>query len=125
MAIRSRAGYNAPAMSAKPATPLTHTERAEQFLIDLNELFAEASKTGSSPELLQRVLTAGVAAVAGSRGFLALVNRESGELRIVATYGPGWTEEGRALRLNLAHEKSRGISGHVAVTGQPYITSDV
>lgn len=110
--------------SAHCATP-NHASRVDRFLQDLNELSAEAAVAGRDPAFLHQALDAGVRAVGGIRGFMALVNRESGELKIVATCGPDWVDEGRKLRLNLGHEESRGISGHVAVTGKPYITGDV
>jgi GAF domain-containing protein len=99
--------------------------RAEQFLRDLNALFVEAIRDGGDPAFLQRVLDAGLRAVGGRRGFLALVHFETGELHVACTSGKGWTKRGRDMRLHLAQEGNRGITGHVALTKQPYMTGDV
>ncbi len=102
-----------------------HGLRAEQFLRDLNSLFAEAVRTGGDQAFLQRTLDACVRAVRGRRGFLALVHYESGEVEVCNTSGEGWSDLGRKMRLHLAQETSRGITGHVALTTQPYVTGDV
>jgi signal transduction histidine kinase len=99
--------------------------RAELFLRDLNELFAEATHVTDDQAFLQRILDAGVRAVGGKRGFLALVGHETGELNVTNIGGVGWTEHGRRMRLHLANETTRGITGHVALTKQPYITGNV
>ncbi len=64
------------------------------------------------------------------RAFLALVNEDSGELRIHAVAGEGWSEELRAQRLKIASGqdssgKGRGITGYAAATGKTYITGNV
>jgi signal transduction histidine kinase len=99
--------------------------RAELFLRDLNALFAEATRLTDEAAFLQRILDAGVRAVGGKRGFLALVSHDTGELTVSNISGEGWTERGRRMRLHLANETTRGITGHVALTTQPYITGNV
>jgi signal transduction histidine kinase len=64
------------------------------------------------------------------RAFLALVNEDSGELRIHAVAGEGWSDELRAQRLKIAsgqdsNGKGRGITGYAAATGKTYITGNV
>src|SRR5437879_6522968 len=110
--------------AARNATP-SHSDRADQFLRDLNSLFVEASSHGGDIAFLQRILDASVRAVAGRRGFLALVHYETGELEVCATAGEGWTQPFTDVRLHLAQEATRGITGHVALTAQPYMTGDV
>jgi len=64
------------------------------------------------------------------RAFLALVNEDSGELRIHAVAGEGWSDELRAQRLKIASGQDssgqgRGITGYAAATGKTYITGNV
>lgn len=117
---------------APTTAPRPHNRRAEQFLCDLNGLFADAigasgasGPGGDTEAFLQRVLDASVRAVDGHRGFLALVHHETGEMEVCCTSGSGWTAPSREMRLHLAEETSRGITGHVALTRQPYVTGDV
>jgi signal transduction histidine kinase len=113
-----------PASPQKTSLP-AEREREEQFLANLNSLFEASVRLGTEPEFLQKLLDASLPAVAGHRGFLALMQYETGELKVVATVGEGWTDQSRAMRLHLAHETSRGISGHVVLKAEPYITGDV
>jgi signal transduction histidine kinase len=112
-------------MSAANSDRSDRAGRAEGFLQDLNALLADAVRSAGDPAFLQRVLDAGMRAVGGRRGFLALVQRETGLLTIACASGEGWTEETRQMRLHLGQETRRGITGHVALTGRPYITGDV
>src|SRR3979409_2494990 len=101
-------------MPGKRGHKQTHQERAEEFLLSLNSLFAEAIRSsGPGADILQRTLEAGGRAVGGRRGFLALVNHETGELQVTCVAGEGWTDENRRMRLHLAQETRRGITGHV------------
>src|SRR5579871_4295211 len=113
-----------PATKPQKSRPSDRDQRAERFLCDLSTLFAE-SRDGADTRFLQRVLDAAVRAVGGRRGFLALVHHETGELEVCATSGKGWTDRFRPTHLSLATETSRGITGHVALTRQPYMTGDV
>ncbi len=107
--------------TAQPASPDSNA-----LLNSVNALLGEAIRSSSAVEsVLQATLEAGVRLVGGNRGFLALVNHESGELQIRCTAGEGWSDETRRMRLHLAHETHRGITGHVALTGEPYVTGDV
>jgi signal transduction histidine kinase len=103
-----------------------HEARAEEFLTQLDSLFAAALRSSSGRKsMLQATLDAGMKAVGGRRGFLALVNHETGVLDIACTAGKGWTPERRKMRLHLAQETNRGITGHVALSAKPYVTGDV
>src|SRR5215210_1477980 len=96
------------------------------FLDSINALLIRViGAAGAPPDILQQTLDAGMAAVGGHRGFLAIVNHETGELQITCTSGEGWTDETRRMRLQLSRETHRGITGHVALTCQPYITGNV
>ncbi|MCC6729362.1 MAG: GAF domain-containing protein [Chthonomonadales bacterium] len=108
--------------SSVPPDPGT---RAERFQRDLNAIFAAAVRVEAEPDILQRTLDAAMRAVAGTRGFLALVDHQTGELAVVCTSGEGWTDDNRRLRLHLAQETDRGITGHVALKAEPYVTGDV
>jgi signal transduction histidine kinase len=99
--------------------------RAEIFLRDLNTLFADATRHGGDQDILQKTMDAGMRVVGGSRGFLAMVHHETGEMVVACTAGEGWTDDAKRLRVHLAQEDTRGITGHVAVTGQAYYTGDV
>jgi len=98
--------------------------RCSGFVETLHELFADAVRCGATPDVLQRVLDAAMRSVNGTRAFLALVHRETAEMSVAYTAGEGWTEERRRLRLHLAQETNRGITGHVALTSKPYMTGD-
>lgn len=99
--------------------------RDDQFLEDLTALWGAVSGNGNLEAILQQTLDAGMRAVGGRRGFLAVVHLETGELTVACVAGEGWTDEKRRLRLHLSQERRRGITGHVALTGRPYITGDV
>lgn len=97
----------------------------EVFLRELNRLFTDALHPGEDLAFLQRLLDFAMEAVGGDRAFLALVEERTGELVVVCTAGLGWTPETARLRLSLAQESARGITGHVALTATPYRTGDV
>ena len=113
-------------MNAVQCAPATLDPAVKALLSSINDLLGAAIRSSSDFEsVLQATLEAGVRLVGGNRGFLALVNHETGELQVTATTGEGWTEETRRMRLHLGHETHRGITGHVALTGMPYITGCV
>jgi signal transduction histidine kinase len=120
--VAAQVGYN-PAMSAPSihATP----NLTCQFVQDLGSLVALVFRSGDENAILQRILDIGVTAMGGQRGFLALVQHMSGELVMVATFGDDWNDVNRKHRLQLSNEQGRGITGHVALTGDPYITGNV
>ncbi len=98
----------------------------EPFLQTLNTLLEHAIRgPRRRKQALQEALDASLQAVCGRRGFLAVVSHETGELEVAYTAGEGWSEENRRLRLLLSNETQHGITGHVAVTGKPYISPDV
>jgi len=100
--------------------------RAEDFLRILDVLFMQAlSGAGDSRDMLQAALDAGMRIVDGHRGFVAMVNYQTGELRVACISGEGWDERCRPLRLHLGQETDRGITGHVALEGRPYVCGDV
>src|SRR5438270_215413 len=107
--------------------PHDHSEdRAEEFVRSLDTLFAQAIRSAfDEKQMLQDTLDAGLRAVRGARGFLALVNHETGELRVRCVAGKGWDNEYKQMRLHLGDEAPRGITGHVAPTGRPCCTPQV
>ncbi len=113
-------------MPARHSESDTHHAREERFLECLNTLFAQAiGGPGRETAVLQATLDASVETVRAKRGFLALVNHETGGLEVSCTAGPGWTDENRRMRLHLSNETERGITGHVALSGKPYISGNV
>lgn len=94
------------------------------FLTELNALFSDAVRTGDEEAFLQRALELAMRAVGGDRAFLALVEQSTGHLVVVNTTGFGWTPETARLRLSLAHESARGITGHAVLTARPYRTGN-
>lgn len=97
----------------------------DEFLRQLNSLLTESIQSTDEEAFFQRLLNLAMDAVGGDRAFLALVEQHTGELVVVATAGLGWTPETARLRLSLAQETNRGITGHVALTATPYRTGNV
>ena len=95
----------------------------ELSLID--EVTALATSTADLSNLLQALLERGVRAVDGNRGFIALVDFDSGQLLIQCADGEGWDEEIKRRRLELHTGEGKGITTYVAATGKPYRTGDV
>ena len=60
----------------------------------------------------------------GTRGFVGLVDRSSGELELRITAGHGWEGE-RRRRIRITDEPGSGITIRVVCTGVPYVTGDV
>lgn len=93
---------------------LESLQRAARFLCSISNL----------EELLQGLLAEALDAVRGTRGFIGMVNRASGELEIRITAGQGWeTQQARAIPITGA--PGGGITSLVAATGQPYLTGNV
>jgi signal transduction histidine kinase len=110
-------------MAATKRCNRTH-ESELHFLEDLRKVLGRAVRVGSRSSALRRVLDMAMRSVGGTRGFLALVNRDTAELRVEYIAGNGWSARNKRLRLHLAQETNRGITGHVALTGKPYVTGD-
>jgi signal transduction histidine kinase/putative methionine-R-sulfoxide reductase with GAF domain len=89
------------------------------------EAMALATSTADLSELLQDLLEQGVRAVNGNRGFVALVDFDSGQLVIQCVAGEGWNDEIKLRRLELHTGEGTGITTYVAATGKPYRTGDV
>lgn len=89
------------------------------------EITALAASTTDLAELLQAVLERGLPAVGGNRGFIALVDFDSGQLVIRHTAGEGWDEDKGQHRLHLHTGDGKGITTYVGATGKPYRTGDV
>lgn len=108
-------------------TQATIAERAGVEGLDL-ESFDRASRFLRSilnlDELLRAILEEGLAAVGGTRGFVGLINRRTGELEIRFTAGQGWDEQ-PVRKFRLTNEPGNGITVRVAVTGAPYVSNDV
>lgn len=81
--------------------------------------------SASIREVLQTILEESVHACGAIRGFLAIVDHDRGELDVRHTAGEDWSEEKRLGRLRVSEETGRGITSHVAATGEPYNCSNV
>ena len=79
----------------------------------------------SLSEVLQSILEETVRACDATRGFLAIVDHDRGELDVRYTAGSGWSEEKRLGRLKVSEETGRGITSHVAATATAYCSPDV
>lgn len=92
------------------------------------ESFYRASRFLSSildiDELLHAILEEGLDAVKGTRGFVGLINRSTGELELRITAGQGW-DETPTRSIGITDEPGHGITVRVAATGIPYVTGDV
>lgn len=92
-------------------------------------LVAEISRlivtSDSTSKVLATILEESLRVCAATRGFLAIVDHDRGELDVRFTVGEGWSEEKRMGRLKVSEETGRGITSHVAATGVPYISPDV
>jgi len=91
----------------------------------INEVTALATSTADLSELLQALVERGIRAVNGNRGFIALVDFDSGRLVIQCAAGEGWNDEKKLRRLDLHTGEGKGITTYVAATGKPYRTGDV
>src|SRR6185503_6039304 len=60
-------------------------------------------------QLLKAILEEGLDAVRGTRGFVGLVNRSTGELELRITAGQGW-ENAPSLRIPITDEPGTGIT---------------
>ncbi|MGQ9523238.1 MAG: GAF domain-containing protein [Armatimonadota bacterium] len=76
-------------------------------------------------QVLASLLRHATRSLGATRGFLALVDQETGELVIEFTEGEGWTEENRRRRLRIGQQEGRGITAFVAASGRPYRTGNV
>ncbi len=96
----------------------------------IRHLSRRAIEVDEAPALFDEMNRAAMDAVGADRAFFALAHDGTGDLVLVATAGVGWTDEFRALRLQIDEDgadgkRRSGITSHVAATGQPYITGDV
>jgi signal transduction histidine kinase len=91
----------------------------------IQEITALAASTSDQSELLQAILERGLRAVNGNRGFIAVVDFDSGRLVIRHTAGEGWDQEKIQTRLHLHTGDGTGITTYVGATGKPYRTGDV
>ncbi len=116
------------------------TEGASTELMKLvHDVAGSAVQIADWRDFLTILTTTTTAGIEADRGFLALVNADSGELYIHAVAGQGWTEERRKQRLQIASkgsvgwkraasppvERRIGITFHAATTGETYVTADV
>ncbi len=111
-------GYNSP--MNPPLDPVTLVRRLSRRAIEVDE----------AQTLFDEMNAAAMEAVGADRAFIALAHDGTGELALVSTAGVGWTDQFRALRLQIdddpgGGEKRSGITSHVAATGQPYLTGNV
>lgn len=97
----------------------------DDFQATANRLLTLALTQHSPQPVLRETLEACLQATSGLRAFLARIEPETGELVVIETAGADWTEEAKRIRLQLHNATQRGITGYVAMTGEPYITGDV
>jgi signal transduction histidine kinase len=111
------------------------------LLHDLHNLSRFAVNIADWREFLTTLTEETTRRLKADRGFLALVNADSGELTIHAVAGHGWTEERRKQRLQIASPGSSGVSWkmaanppverrigitfHAATAGETYSTGNV
>ncbi len=98
---------------------------SQDFLNVANRLLSLSLTQHASHDFLHETLVEAVRLTGGHHAFLARVVQETGELAVVETAGEGWTEEVKRIRLQPHNETHRGITGYVAITGEPYLCSDV
>jgi len=101
------------------------TETSAGFQTLSNRLLTLALTQHSTHDFLRETLSEALRISRGRRAFLARIEQESGELVVVETAGEGWTRRNRKLRLEPHNETQRGITGYVAITGEPYCSPDV
>ncbi len=95
------------------------------FIETANRLLTLALTQRHSSNFLQEALKEALKATNGRRAFLARIEQETGELVVGETAGGDWTDENRTLRLKPHNRTERGITGYVAITGEPYLCADV
>ncbi len=95
------------------------------FLIVANRLLSLSLTQHASRDFMHETLREAMRLTGGKRAFLARVVQETGELAVVETAGEGWTPEIERIRLQPHNETQRGITGYVAITGEPYLCRDV
>ncbi len=100
-------------------------EPVAEFLETANRLLTLALTQRHSPNFIQEALQEALRATRGKRAFLARIEQETGELVVGETAGEDWTDEERKLRLRPHNQTERGITGYVAITGEPYLCADV
>lgn len=105
--------------------PTPSIQPASDFLETANRLLTLALTQRHSPNFVQEALQEALRATRGKRAFLARIEQETGELVVGETAGDDWTDEERKLRLRPHNRTERGITGYVAITGEPYICPDV
>ncbi len=91
----------------------------------LTRLSALITAGDSVDAVLQEVLNEAIRVTGATRGFLAIVDRDRGDLDPRYVAGEGWTEEKRISRMKVSEETGKGITSHVAATGRPYRSPNV
>ncbi|MEJ5251308.1 MAG: GAF domain-containing protein [Chthonomonadetes bacterium] len=104
---------------------MSKQQHYRQTLRQLGRLVQQAVSQTDIDQFLTTALEEGMKLVGGFRAFVALVDEDAGELVIHSALGPGWDEEKRQRRLQVAQEEGKGITGYVAATQRPYCTGDV
>ena len=97
----------------------------DDFLSVANRLLSLSLTQHASRDFLHETLQEAVRLTGGTRAFVARVLQETGELAVVETAGEGWSAEIERVRLQPHNETQRGITGYVAITGEPYLCRDV
>lgn len=83
------------------------------------------SSTTNLDDVLQTILEEAMLCLGANRGFVAILDRDRGELAVRYSVGHDWNDEKRRMRLKVSEETGRGITSHVAATGEPYRSGNV
>lgn len=114
----TQSGTQEPENAAPPtgaeAVELESFYRAGRFLSSILDI----------DELLRAILEEGLETVGGTRGFVGLVNRTTGDLELRIVAGQGW-EEAPTRKIPIRNQPGSGITIQVIATGVPYVTGDV
>ena len=106
-------------------TPQPDLSGNELFQQNASNLLLQALRVAKPQEFLKKTLDEALRCTGGKRAFVALIEQDSGELAVAETAGPDWNEEARRIRLRPHNETERGITGYVAISGEPYLARDV
>jgi GAF domain-containing protein len=112
-----------PEMAGELGVALHGCEQAE--LASLSRVGRFLNSILDLDELLRAILEEALDAVGAMRGFVALIDRASGELEVRFTAGTGWDAAKARRRIKISGEPGSGITGYVAATGLPYVCGDV
>ena len=97
----------------------------ELFQKNASDLLLKTLRLTQAEDILKATLQEALRCTGGRRAFIALIEQDTGELAVAETSGPDWNDESRRIRLRPHNETERGITGFVAITGEPHLSNDV